>query len=160
MLVDGSQVNERVILADCCEDWILEWGGFYEAATRFACPECATEWRKSAAQEYLRADGHRFARRSRSGPDASFPYLAAIEGAEPNVDRCCAKIILSYGARMADGPFACPVCGSSWERRGERLHGFRVPVFQKAGDSNPLAIQQGTTRPFLVAVTEYSPPRD
>ncbi|MGH2499919.1 MAG: hypothetical protein ACRDF0_07515 [Candidatus Limnocylindria bacterium] len=155
-----SGPRERVILADCCEDWIIEWGGFYDAGRAFACPECGTDWRKIAAGRYRRGDEREFARRERSGPQASFPYLAAADGHEPNVERCCAKILLAHGADLREGAFACPVCGTAWERRTERLHGLRLPVFAKPGLAEPLTIQPGRTRPFLVSIREYSPPRD
>jgi hypothetical protein len=149
----------RVILADCCEDWIIEWGGFYDDGRAFACPECATAWTKTGPSAFRRADGAAFTRRERKGPESSFPFLAANDGHEPNVERCCAKILLARGEAMADGAFSCPVCSAAWERRTERIHGLRVPVFAKAG-SEPLTIQAGRTRPFLVAVSEFSPPRD
>jgi hypothetical protein len=151
---------DRVILNDCCEDWIIEWGGFYDDGTRFACPECATEWSKTGPSAFARADGRAFVRRERKGPEASFPYLAATDGHEPNVERCCAKILLRHGERLRDGPFTCPVCRTRWERRTERLHGLRVPVFAKAGLAEALTVQPGRTRPFLVPLSEYSPPRE
>ncbi|MDP9253032.1 MAG: hypothetical protein M3O80_08500, partial [Chloroflexota bacterium] len=67
-------MRERVILADCCEDWIIEWGGFYKPDRSFRCPECATEWKKTDPDTYRRGDGRIFARRTRVGPQASFPY--------------------------------------------------------------------------------------
>lgn len=152
--------EERTILADCCEDWIIEWGGFYKKGHAFRCPECATEWTKSLDDTYRRADGRSFVRRVRGEAGAEFPYLAAGDGHEPNVDRCCAKILLAHGERMAEGPFVCPVCGTEWTRTTQRLHGLRVPVFAKAGLTEPLTVQPGRTRPFLVALSEYSPPRD
>jgi hypothetical protein len=33
-------------------------------------------------------------------------------------------------------------------------------VFAKASLAEPLTIQAGRTRPFLVTLSEYSPPRD
>jgi hypothetical protein len=153
-------MTERVILADCCEDWIIEWGGFYEDDRAFRCPECSTEWRKTGADTYRRGDSRVFTRRSRRGPQASFPYLAAADGHQPNVERCCAKILLAHGVAMPDGAFVCPVCGTQWQRRTERQHGLRIPVFAKDGLAEPLTIQPGRTRPFLVALSEYSPPRD
>lgn len=154
-------MSERTILNDCCEDWIIQWGGFYRAAAAFSCPECATDWRKGEGSTYERpSDGRSFARRLRRGPADEFPYLAAVDGQEPIVDRCCAKILLTHGARMTEGSFACPVCATEWSKRTDRLHGLRVPVFSKAGLTEPLTIQPGRTRPFLVALSEYSPPRD
>ena len=153
-------MSERVILADCCEDWIIEWGGFYREGQAFGCPECATGWTKTTAETFRRADGREFQRRARRGPEASFPYLAATDGHEPNVDRCCAKILLAQGDRLPDGPFTCPVCGITWQKRTERLHGMRLAVFAKEGLAEPLTIQQGRTRSFLVSLSEYSPPRE
>jgi uncharacterized Zn ribbon protein len=153
-------VSERVILSDCCEDWIIEWGGFYKNGRSFRCPECATNWTKTETETYRRGDSRLFTRRTRVGPQASFPYLAAADGHQPNVERCCAKILLSHGERMPDGVFVCPVCGTEWQRSTQNLHGLRVPVFAKAGLPEPLAIQAGRTRPFLVSVMEYSPPRE
>ncbi|MEK7861587.1 MAG: hypothetical protein AAB284_09560 [Chloroflexota bacterium] len=153
--------RERVILADCCEDWIIQWGGFYQPEQGFACAECGTEWRKTPAGSYRRStDAREFAWRARRGPQGSFPYLAAVDGQEPIVERCCAKILLTHGERMREGSFVCPVCATRWEKRTERLHGLRVPVFAKEGLAEPLTIQPGRTRPFLVGLSEYSPPRD
>jgi uncharacterized Zn ribbon protein len=181
---------ERVILADCCEDWIIQWGGFYREGGAFACPECGTEWTKTKAATFRRAtDAREYERRERTGPSGRergagvppagslreaqtgsgvppggsedrFPYLAAVDGQEPIVERCCAKILLTHGARMREGMFVCPVCSTRWEKRAERLHGLHVPVFEKAGLAEPLTIQPGRTRPFLVGISEYSPPRD
>ena len=151
---------DRVILADCCEDWIVEWGGFYAPGAAFSCPECTTHWEATGAGAFKRMDGRSFVRRERTGPSAAFPYLATQDGHEPNVERCCAKILLKHGAGMTDGPFACPVCGTKWERRTERLHGLRVPVFAKSGLAEPLTVQPGRSRPFLVVLSDYSPPRD
>jgi predicted RNA-binding Zn-ribbon protein involved in translation (DUF1610 family) len=155
-----NSLRERTILADCCEDWIIEWGGFYSPDRTFRCPECATEWIKTGTDAYRRSDGRAFLRRSRRGPAAEFPYLAAADGHEPDVERCCAKILLAHGERMPDGPFECPVCGTEWTRTKQRLHGLVIPVFAKSGLREPLTVQPGRTRPFLVALSEYSPPRD
>ncbi|HEU5287526.1 MAG TPA: hypothetical protein VFV20_03920 [Candidatus Limnocylindria bacterium] len=157
---DRRRGDERVILADCCEDWIIEWGGYYKAERAFRCPECGTEWTKSAADTYRRADGRTFQRRTRVGPQASFPYLASVDGHQPNVERCCAKILLAHGERMPEGAFVCPVCGTAWQKSTERLHGLRIAIFAKPGLAEPLTIQPGRTRPFLVALSEYSPPRE
>ncbi|HET8568055.1 MAG TPA: hypothetical protein VFM93_03595 [Candidatus Limnocylindria bacterium] len=152
--------EERVILADCCEDWILEWGGFYEPGASFSCPECDTGWTKRERGAFRRADGREFVRRERRGPDDAFRYLAAADGHEPLVERCCAKILLAHGSAMADGRFTCPVCRTAWERRTDRVHGLRLPTFDKEGLREPLAIQAGRTRPFLVGLSEWTPTRD
>ena len=156
-------MTERVILADCCEDWIVQWGGFYLAGHGFFCPECATEWQKTREGAYRRAtDEREFVRRTRLGPgeEDEFPYLAAVDGQEPIVERCCAKILLTHGERMREGEFVCPVCSTRWTKRTDRLHGMKVPVFEREDLDEPLTIEAGRTRPFLVGVSEYSPPRD
>ncbi len=154
-------MSERVILNDCCEDWIVQWGGFYSPGAAFSCPECGTEWRKAGPASFRRpGDGREFHRRERTGDADRFPYLAAADGQEPRVERCCTKILLTHGERMRDGLFVCPGCATRWTKRTERLHGLRVPVFEKDGLDEPLTIQPGRTRPFLVGIGEYSPPRD
>jgi uncharacterized Zn ribbon protein len=154
-------MTERTILNDCCEDWIVQWGPFYKPGTAFACPECGTEWSAAADATFERVSDKRgFHRREREGGAERFPYLAAVDGQEPRVERCCTKILLTHGARMRDGLFVCPVCATRWTKRTERLHGLRVPVFEKQGLAEPLTIQSGRTRPFLVSMGEYSPPRD
>ncbi len=154
-------MTERTILNDCCEDWIVQWGPFYRQGSGFACPECGTEWSAAGSGTFQRTADHReFRRRDRAGGTERFPYLAAADGQEPRVERCCTKILLTHGPGMRDGLFVCPVCSTRWTKRTERLHGLRVPVFEKAGLAEPLTIQSGRTRPFLVSVGEYSPPRD
>ena len=150
-------MRERVILADCCEDWIIEWGGFYKPDRAFGCPECATEWSKTGTDTYRRGDGRTFTRRTRVGPQASFPYLGAATGIA-NVGRAARRSAFARGGWRRR--LVCPVCGTEWQRRTERLHGLRVAVFAKSGLAEPLTIQAGRTRPFLVTLSEYSPPRD
>src|SRR2546428_13372376 len=104
--------EERTILADCCEDWIIEWGGFYKVDRAFRCPECATEWTKTAEETYRRADGRSFVRRTRKGPQDAIPYLAAPAGHEAHVQRCCAKILLATGAPLAPGLLRRLVCAT------------------------------------------------
>lgn len=152
---------DRVILADCCEDWILDWGQYYEPGTAFACPECGTEWRAEGGGRFARDnDGHVFRRRERQAGEGRFPYLSAEEGHQPILDRCCAKILLQHGSHLAAGPFRCPVCRTEWTIGSTRLHGLRVPTFGKSGLEEPLTVQPGRTRPFLVALSRYSAPRE
>jgi hypothetical protein len=61
---------------------------------------------------------------------------------------------------MSPGDFVCPVCRTEWHIAAARLHGMRLPTFSKHGLSEPLTIQSGRTRSFLVGVSHYSPPRD
>lgn len=152
---------ERLILNDCCEDWVLEWGPFYDKGARFACPECATQWRAEGASRYVReTDEHAFIRRERRSGVGAFPFLGAEDGREPLTDRCCAKILLQHGAHLPAGEFTCPVCRTRWEIASSRLHGLRLPTFTKKGLAEPLTIQPGRTRPFLVGLSRYSAPRE
>jgi len=154
-------LSERVILADCCEDWIIEWGRFYRPATEFACPECATEWRKEGPATFVRvSDRHAFQQRERGSDGVAFAYLGAADGREPVTDRCCAKILLQHGEHLAPGTFICPVCRTRWTIGSTRAHGLRLPTFAKEGLEEPLTIQQGRTRPFLIALSRYSAPRE
>lgn len=156
-------MSERVILADCCEDWILQWGGFYHAGRSFFCPECGTDWEKTQQGSYKRGtDEREFIRRARIGPgeEDEFAYLAAVDGQEPIVERCCAKILLTHGERMREGAFECPVCQTRWLKETQRLHGIKVPVFVRPELEEPLTIEAGKSRPFLVRLSEYSPPRE
>ncbi len=155
------RVEERLILSDCCEDWILEWGPYYEAGQGFACPECATSWRKESQGRFVReTDERAFRRRERRAGDATFAYLGAEEGREPIVERCCARILLAHGQHMQSGGFECPVCRTRWTISSTRSHGMRVATFSKPGLEEPLTIQPGRTRPFLVVLSRYSPPRE
>jgi 2-oxoisovalerate dehydrogenase E1 component alpha subunit len=44
--------------------------------------------------------------------------------------------------------------------RGLTMKEWMLAVFAKAGLPEPLTVQPGRTRPFLVPVSEYSPPRE
>ncbi len=152
---------DRVILNDCCEDWILEWGPFYDKGMTFACPECATAWRSAGEGRYAReSDGHEFRRRERRAGVGAFAYLGAEDGREPLTDRCCAKILLQHGPHLPTGAFTCPVCRTRWTVGSTRLHGLRLPTFSKAGLDEPLTIQPGRTRSFLVRISHHSAPRE
>lgn len=152
---------ERVILNDCCEDWILEWGQFYDKGNAFSCPECATTWRAQGEGRYAReGDGYAFRRRERRAGVGAFPLLGAEDGREPATDRCCAKILLQHGAHAPAGELVCPACRTQWTIGTARLHGLRVPTFAKRGLEEPLTIQPGRTRSFLVGISHYSAPRD
>lgn len=156
-----ASVAERVILDDCCEDWILEYGAHYDAGTTFSCPECDTPWRAEGKGRFVRrSDEHAFLRRDRRTGEGSFPYLGAEDGREPIIERCCAKILLEHGAHLPAGEFVCPVDRTHWTVGSSKLHGLRVPTFEKAGLEEPLTIQPGRTRAFLVLLSRYSAPRE
>jgi rubredoxin len=149
------------VLPDCCEDWILQYGPFYAAGVDFACPECGAGWRKEGPGAFRRIeDQRRFVRRERSGEDTVFPYLAAEDGENPLVERCCAGILLRYGPALPYAELRCPVCGTVWTKSLGQRGGVRFPQFQKAGAAEPMTIQRGRQRAFLVPVSEFSPPRE
>jgi hypothetical protein len=149
------------VLPDCCEDWILQYGAFYLPEEGFACPECATGWRKVRTGVFARADsGQRFRRRDRVGDGQAFPYLAAESGEDPLVERCCAGILIRYGATLAAGEFRCPVCRTDWTKSTGQRGGMRFAQFEKAGLPEPYTVQRGRTRSFMVPVSAYSPPRE
>ncbi len=152
---------DRVILADCCEDWILEWGPYYDPGAPFACPECDTEWRADGGGRYTRAgDRHTFRRRERPAGEGRFAFLSAEDGRQPIVERCCAKILLQHGRHLSSGVFRCPVCRTEWTVGSTRSHGLVLPAFTKAGLEESLTVQPGRTRPFLVTLSRYSAPRE
>lgn len=148
---------KRVVLPDCCEDWILQYGRFYWAQDLFHCPECRTAWQKLAPGQFRReGDGKVFAECSRSSEGAQFRYLAPVASPGPLVERCCAKIILAYGPSMRPGPFYCPVCRAHWVKDERVRGGLSIPCYQREDLPEPLAIQSGATRPFLVPLSAYS----
>ncbi|MBI3964639.1 MAG: hypothetical protein HY329_03305 [Chloroflexi bacterium] len=152
---------DRLVLADCCEDWILEYGRFYRQGDHFHCPECRTEWEKTGRGELRRlGDGRRFVERARVADDATFAYLAADPGPEPLVERCCAKIILGKGPLMAEGPFWCPICRAEWQRGSGRAAGIRVATFARQNLPEPMVIQNGPIRSFLVPLSSWRPMAD
>jgi predicted RNA-binding Zn-ribbon protein involved in translation (DUF1610 family) len=157
--VTATRVEERVILADCCEDWILEWGDFYTDGATFRCPECGTEWEQHGRGRFVRQSDERVFVRERLG-GAGFEYLGAEGGPQPITNRCCAKILLRHGEHMPLGEFACPVCSTAWTIGTTRAHGLRLPTFAKDDLSEPLTVQPGRTRPFLVSLSRYSAPRE
>jgi hypothetical protein len=149
------------VLPDCCEDWILQFGAFYEAGEAFACPECGSDWRKAARDRFERpGDGQRFERRERPGDGQTFAYLAAESGEDPLIERCCATILLRYATTLPAGAFRCPVCRAEWRKSSGQRGGMRFPQFEKAGLPEPFTVQRGRTRGFLVPVSSYSPPRE
>src|SRR2546423_15520898 len=97
-----NTTGERTILADCCEDWIIEWGGFYEAGRDFHCPECGTEWKKTEPDSYRRGDGRAFGRPARAGPHAELPYRAAAGRHAPEGVRRSGQVLLAARGGLAD----------------------------------------------------------
>jgi hypothetical protein len=154
-------MNERTILADCCEDWILQFGRHYQPGEGFCCLECGASWRKGAPGHFQRvSDGRGFVERTRNCEGAEFRYLSSEDGTEPLIERCCAQILLRFGEIMTPVEFACPVCHTKWKReRGER-GGLRVRCYRKGGVDEPFAIQTGSRRPFLVPLSRYRFPSD
>jgi ssDNA-binding Zn-finger/Zn-ribbon topoisomerase 1 len=154
-------MQERTILADCCEDWILQFGRYYPPSEDFSCPECGTPWQKLAAGRFRRAgDGQTFVERSRGSEGAEFRYLSAEDATEPLVERCCAQILLRYGERMPLAGFRCPVCHTQWTRDTIQRSGIELTCFRKEGLEGPFVIQPGSPRHFLVPLSGYRLPRE
>jgi hypothetical protein len=154
-------MDSRTLLPDCCEDWILQYGGFYETGSAFQCLECGTGWRKSERRSFRReTDGVEFRKTVRTGDDAEFASLVPVDGPAPLLDRCCAQILLRLGPAMKVERFDCPVCHTAWRQETTTRAGVRVRTFSHPGLPEPLAISRGRTRPFLVPLSRYAPPGD
>ncbi len=154
-------MKERTILADCCEDWILQFGEYYRQEEDFACPECATGWQKLGTGRFQRAADRRvFVKRSRAGESTHFSYLSAEDGTEPLLERCCAQILLRHGERLAVEEFRCPVCHTHWAKKPAMKGGVEVTCFQREGLEEPFAIQVGAPRRFLVPLRHYRQPSE
>lgn len=154
-------MEQRTILPDCCEDWIVAYGRCYEENDEFPCLECGTEWRKTGSGRFQRrSDERTFVERTRPRGGEEHPYLAPEEGEEPVTARCCARIILQHGPSTKVERFLCPVCRTEWRREMIARGGVRVPCFTHAGLAEPLTIQTGKPRSFLVPISHHSPPRE
>ncbi len=153
---------ERVILPDCCEDWILACGAFYDEGARFECIECAGAWQKLEPGRYRQVrSGRVWVERGRHAEGREFRYLEAEEGEGAITDRCCAKLILEYGDRIQPGrEFACPLCGATW-KKDLMAHpsGLQVAGYSNTARGVTIAVQKGEHRSFLVPMSEYRPPR-
>src|SRR5437764_508871 len=161
MAQDGA-AGERVVLPDCCEDFILEYGDFYAVGDEFSCPECGTGWSTLEGRRYgLAGTDKTFERRERQGPagsGATYPYLSSLDGHDPIVDRCCTKLLLRYGPTLRGAPLRCPVCRTEWMPEQASRGGMRVTCFRTARLDEPLAIQRSRTRSFLVPLSAYTLP--
>lgn len=154
-------MDHRTLLPDCCEDWILRYGGFYETGETFSCLECGSGWLKTAPRNFQReADRVEFLKKIRQGDDGEYASLAPIAGPAPLIDRCCAEILLRLGPAMNVAAFRCPICQTDWRQETTTHGGVRVRAFSHAGLPEPLAISRGRTRPFLVPLSRYVPPSE
>jgi len=143
-------MRERVILADCCETGSSSGAASTSRTEPFRCPECATEWTKTDTDTYRRGDGQ--SSRAARASDRGLLYLGAADGHQPNVERCCAKILLSHGERIADGPFDLSGVRYAWQRAP---NGCTVCVSRSSrrADSPSRHDPGGRTRPFLVTLS-------
>ena len=152
---------ERVILPDCCEDWIIAYGSYYDAGSRFECVECGTPWQKLEPGRFQEVRSERvWAERTRAAEGQQFRYLEPEKGEGALTNRCCAKLILDYGDRIKAGKqFACPVCGTEWKKEAiQHRSGTRVDGYTNVARGVTIAIQKGPARDYLVPVEEYRPP--
>ncbi len=149
----------RVILPDCCEDWILELGAFYRDGAGFNCVECGSGWRKLGAGRYQHAGtGKVWLRRAWSSEGEEFPYLEAADGEHPVNRRCCAKLILRFDERIrAPREFSCPMCGTAWQKtRMPHRSGIEVTGYVNTSEGVTMAVQNGPGRNYLVPIDEYT----
>ena len=136
----------RRILPNCCEDWIIENGGFYPEGKEFKCLPCGHSWRKEASGRF--AEGATATAYVMAEAASGFRYLAPESGPEPALKRCCSKYLVRFGPR-APKPlegFECPVCGTAWrmERRNGTMPPKDVYVNEESGEAftlerNPVA---------------------
>lgn len=152
----------RVVLPDCCEDWILTYGPFYETGAAFECIECNRPWRKDGSDQYLSLGDERvWVRRERVGDGATFAYLESADATNPTTERCCTQILLRHGPRLRIGKsFDCPICRTHWTKIERDRGGIRVPCYHNGRLDVSLAIVDGAVRSFLVPLDEYTFPRD
>jgi hypothetical protein len=160
MALEGA-VPERVVLPDCCEDYILEFGGFYAAGDAFSCPECGTGWNALGEGRFgLTGTTKTFERRERPGAPGSgavYAYLGSLDGHDPIIDRCCTKLLLRYGPALRGG-LRCPICRTEWRAEQASRGGMRVASFRTARLPEPMAIQRSRTRSFLVPLSAFTLP--
>jgi hypothetical protein len=152
--------TDRVILPDCCEDWILAYGAFYGGEAEFRCVECDSPWRKLGPGRFESGrTGQVWSVRTQHAEERQHRFLEAEDGHNPLTPRCCTKLLLEYGDRIKlNRQFACPICGSSWEKREVEQHRHQpVPAYVNATRGVTVAVQQGATRRFVVPLEEYQP---
>lgn len=152
---------ERVILPDCCEDWILNYGPYYDPDSEFECIECGTPWHKLEPHRFQETHGGRvWVEKTRSAEGQRFRYLEPETGEGALTNRCCAKLILDYGERLKVGKeFICPLCGTQWKKEAiQHRSGMRVDGYTNQVRGVTIAIQKGTTRNYLVPVDDYRAP--
>ncbi len=152
---------ERVVLPDCCEDWILTYGPYYDPGSHFECIECGTPWHKLEPGRFQQTRSEQvWAEKTRTAEGQEFRYLEPETGEGALTNRCCAKLILGYGDRIKVGKeFSCPVCGTNWKKEMvQHPSGIQVAGYTNTTRKVTLAIQKGPTRDYLVLVQEYRAP--
>lgn len=143
---DRSAATQRRVLPNCCEDWILAYGGYYDAGAEFRCLECGNGWSKAGTGRYRQsASGTVYLETDRKG----YRYLAPESGPSPATERCCTEIILTYGPVMAVPELDCPVCGTRWAKNVDP--GWVPPreVFTNKTTGDRFTVEQGPTRKYL-----------
>ncbi|MBI4497952.1 MAG: hypothetical protein HY689_08655 [Chloroflexi bacterium] len=140
---------QRRILPDCCEDWVLAYGGYYNAGQEFACLECGALWRKEEAGRYRQASTGTVYREVER---RDYRSLGPETGPAPLTERCCTQVLLTYGPNMRVDSFACPVCRTPWSKRTEQ--GWVPPreIYTNERTRTEFTIQQGPTRRYLLPV--------
>jgi hypothetical protein len=152
--------TDRIVLPDCCEDWVLTYGAFYAVGVEFRCVECDAAWCKLGSGRFQsRRTSQIWSVRTRGAEDQQYRYLEAEDGHNPLTRRCCTKLILDYGDRIKLGrTFACPICGTPWRKQEleQRQHN-PVVAYSDLDRGISVAVQQGAPRRFVVPFAEYQP---
>ena len=119
----------RTILPNCCEDWIIENGDFYQAGKEFKCLPCGHEWQKEGSGRFR--EGSSRTAYLLTETEFGFPYLTPATGPEPIVKRCCTKYITRFGDRVPKPlfDFECPVCETRWRMETSESNYPRRDVF-------------------------------
>ena len=142
---------KRTVLPNCCEEWIVESGGYYAEGRSFKCLPCGHAWRKQSDGFVEDASGAEYRLvRTLSG----FPYLEPVSGPAPVVNRCCSGYLTKHGAAVAaplDG-FACPVCETQWRIEFEPGAFEPTNVFIKAATGDAFVLEESAIAPYLAPV--------
>src|SRR5687767_4873915 len=102
---------QRRVLPDCCEDWILTYGRYYDDGQEFVCLECGAPWRRETEGRFRQGTTSAvYQEAERRG----YRYLSPESEDAPATERCCAQILTTYGPTMRVNAFQCPVCGTPW----------------------------------------------
>ncbi|MBI4122928.1 MAG: hypothetical protein HY458_01025 [Parcubacteria group bacterium] len=151
----------RTILLNCCENWILQWGKFYEDGKEFVCLPNSHPWRKEKRNRYTNlASSIVWTVDSLKG----YPFLKPEGSTTPPVlKRCCSEILIKHGSEIPERclplQFECPVCEAFCSVELEKVHGLFVRLYTTHANNNSetFRLREEATPPFLEPVFEPAP---